>query len=130
MKISGLFGALILAIGVASCGGGGDTITPPPPPPPPPNCPAGTFCMTSTTFTPTTRTATVGSTVTWTNDSGVTHDVVWDDATAKAAAGAGDGSGDMGQFASGSHTRVFATAGTYKFHCTIHFGMSGTLTVQ
>ena len=126
MKISGLFGALILAIGVASCGGGGDsTITPPPP-----QCPARTFCMTSTTFTPTTRTVTVGSTVTWTNDSGVTHDVVWDDATAKAAAAAGDGSGDMGQFASGSHTRAFATAGTYKFHCTIHFGMSGALTVQ
>jgi len=130
MKISGLFGALILAIGVASCGGGGDSTITPPPPPPPPQCPAGTFCMTSTTFSPTTRTVTVGSTVTWTNDSGVTHDVVWDDATAKAAAAAGDGSGDMGQFASGSHTRAFATAGTYKFHCTIHFGMSGTLTVQ
>ena len=130
MKISGLFGALILAIGVASCGGGGDSTITPPPPPPPPDCPAGTFCMASTTFTPTTRTVTVGSTVTWTNDSGVTHDVVWDDATAKAAAAAGDGSGDMGQFASGSHTRAFATAGTYKFHCTIHFGMSGALTVQ
>jgi hypothetical protein len=129
MKVSGVSGALILAIGVASCGGGGDsTITPPPPPP---DCPAGTFCMTSTTFTPTTRTVTVGSTVTWQNDSGVIHNVVWDDATGRAAAQAGDATGDMPQFGSGSHTRLFNTAGTYKFHCTIHSpGMTGTLTVQ
>jgi plastocyanin len=86
--------------------------------------------MTSTTFTPTSRTVTVGAVVTWQNDSGVTHNVVWDDATGQAAAQAGDGTGDMPQFASGSHTRVFSTAGTYRFHCTIHFGMDGTLTVQ
>jgi hypothetical protein len=130
MKISGLFGALILAICVASCGGGGDATITPPPPPPPVVCPAGTFCMTSTTFTPTTRTVTVGSTVTWQNDSGVIHNVVWDDATGQAAAQMGDGTGDMAQFGSGSHTRLFNTAGTYKFHCTIHLGMNGTLTVQ
>ena len=49
-KISGLFGVLILSIGLASCGGGGDgsvSPPPPPPPPPPPTCPTGTFCMGS-----------------------------------------------------------------------------------
>jgi plastocyanin len=128
-KIPGLFGALIVGLITASCGGstapgggggGGGG-----------NCPAGTFCMTSTTFTPTTRTVAVGATVTWQNDSGITHNVTWNDATARAAAAAGDGTGDIGDFASGTHTRVFNTAGTYSFHCTIHSpGMTGTLTVQ
>ena len=132
-KLTGSFGVLMLAIGLVSCGGGGDTTgtggggggggggT----------CPANTFCMGSTTFTPTTRTVPVGTVVTWTNDSGVIHNVTWNDATARAAAGAGDGTGDTGDFGSGSHTRVFSTPGTYGFHCTIHSpGMTGTLTVQ
>lgn len=130
--ISGLFGALVLALGVASCGGGGDTTGtggggggggg---------NCPAGTFCMTAgNTFSPTSRTVAVGATVTWQNDTGTLHNVTWDDATGKSAAAAGDGSGDISQFSSGTHTRVFSTAGTYGFKCTIHLGMNGTLTVQ
>jgi len=133
-KISGVFGALILSIGVVSCGGGstvmgtvggggggggGGT------------CPVGTFCMTASTFNPTTRTVAVGSTVTWQNASGVGHNVVWDNATARTAAAAGDGTGDMPNFADGTtHTRMFNTAGTYAFHCTIHVGMTATLTVQ
>ena len=124
-KFSSPFGALILVLTAMSCGGSGIMGTAGG------VCPAGTFCMTSTTFTPTTRTVTKGSTVTWQNGSGVTHNIVWNDATARTAAGAGDGTGDMPNFASGSHTRMFKTAGTYGFHCTIHApGMVGTLTVQ
>ncbi|GAC1419614.1 MAG: hypothetical protein NVSMB53_18520 [Gemmatimonadaceae bacterium] len=129
---SGRLGALILILATASCGGsstapgggggggGGGG-----------NCPAGTFCMTANTFTPTTRTVTIGSTVTWQNTSGVGHNVTWDNATGRAAAAAGDGTGDMSNFADGmTHTRVFNTAGTYGFHCTIHAGMTAVLTVQ
>ncbi|HEX9127658.1 MAG TPA: plastocyanin/azurin family copper-binding protein [Gemmatimonadaceae bacterium] len=87
--------------------------------------------MTASTFNPTTRTVAVGSTVTWQNSSGMGHNGVWDNATAKAAALAGDGTGDMTNFDTGmSHTRLFNTAGTYGFHCTIHIGMTATLTVQ
>jgi len=87
--------------------------------------------MGSTTFTPTARTVAVGTVVTWTNDSGVIHNVTWNDATARTAAHAGDDTGDIADFGSGSHTRVFNTPGTYGFHCTIHApGMTGTLTVQ
>jgi len=43
----------------------------------------------------------------------------------------GDGTSDIADFASGVwHTRLFNTAGTYGFKCTIHPGMNGTLTVQ
>jgi plastocyanin len=60
----------------------------------------------------------------------VIHNVTWNDAAGRAAALPGDGSGDIGDFGTGTHTRKFNTAGTYAFHCTIHAGMNGTLTVQ
>jgi plastocyanin len=120
-RISGLFGALILAMGVLSCGGG-DTMTAPP------TCAANTFCLEAQTFFPTTLSVAVGTTVTWENDSHIFHNVLWDDAAGRAAAGAGDGTSDIGD-ATLTHTRKFTTAGTYAFHCTVHPGMSGTLTV-
>ena len=131
-KISGLFGGLILVLTAVSCGGGGDggVTPPPPPPPPPPACPANTFCMGASSFSPTTRSVAGGTTVTWQNNSGVTHNVTWNNAAGSNAALAGDGTGDIGDFSSGSHTRLFNTAGTYGFGCTIHAGMNGSLTVQ
>jgi plastocyanin len=90
--------------------------------------------MTSTTFNPTAQTVTAGTVVTWDNTSGVIHNVTWNDAAGESNAHAGDGAGSIGDFSSGSHTRVFTTAGIYGFHCTIHgtatSGMHGTLTVQ
>jgi plastocyanin len=122
-KISGLVGALILAIGVLSCGGGG-TVTQPPP-----TCSANTICLESQTFFPATLSVAAGTTVTFENDLGIFHNVLWNDAAGRAAAGAGDGTGDIGD-ASATHTRKFTTAGTYGFHCTVHPGtMTGTLTV-
>ena len=57
--------------------------------------------------------------------------VTWDDAAGRNAALAGDGTSNITDFSSGSHTRLFNTPGTYGFHCTIHApGMTGTLTVQ
>ena len=134
-KISGFLGALVLALAGVSCGGGGGYSTgtggggggggggg---------SCPAGTFCMTANTFTPTTRTVAVGAPVTWQNGSTAEHNILWDDPAGRAAAAAGDGTGDMPNFATGtSHTRVFNTAGTYGFTCTLHPGMKATLTVQ
>ena len=127
-KISGLCGALIFAVVMASCGGGssGGVVTGPPPP----TCPANTFCLLSSSFSPKSLTVAVGTVVSWENDLGVTHNVIWDDVAGKTAATAGDGSGDIGNFSSGTHTRAMATAGTYGFHCTIHIGMNGTVTVQ
>jgi plastocyanin len=90
--------------------------------------------MTAATFSPSTRAVPAGTTVTWKNDTGVLHNVTWTDATGRSAALAGDGTGDIGDFSSGSHTRLFNTAGTYNFFCTIHgtatTGMHGSVTVQ
>jgi len=71
-----------------------------------------------------------GTTVTWQNASSVSHNVTWDNTAGRNAALAGDGTGDINDFANESHTRLFNAAGTYGFHCTIHPGMNGTLTVQ
>jgi len=71
-----------------------------------------------------------GTTVTWQNSSGTGHTVTWNDAAGRNAALAGDGTGDIDEFSSGSHTRLFNAPGVYPFHCTIHAGMNGTLTVQ
>ena len=127
-KIPGLLGVLFLALTAISCGGGGGGVSPPPPPP---TCPANTFCLSgATAYSPTTRTVASGTTVTWTNSSTVDHNVTWDNDAGRNAALAGDGTGDIASFNSASHTRLFNAAGTYGFHCTIHPGMNGTLTVQ
>jgi plastocyanin len=71
-------------------------------------------------FTPETRTVSVGTTVTWTNNDSATHHVASD-------TGVFD-SGDMSQNATFSFT--FNNTGTFHYHCTIHTYMKGTIIVQ
>lgn len=71
-------------------------------------------------FSPATLTVTAGTTVSWRNDQGVTHTVTAD-----------DGSFDSGDVVQGAEfSQVFATAGTFAYHCTIHDTMTGTVTVE
>jgi predicted lipoprotein with Yx(FWY)xxD motif/plastocyanin len=64
-------------------------------------------------------TVVAGATVTWTNADSAPHTVTADD-------GAFD-SGDINQ--GGTYQRSFASAGTFKYHCTIHPTMTGSVTV-
>lgn len=122
----------VIAIGAvaASCGGGSDAIvgtggggggggtTPT-------SCPNGTFCLGATTFVPPSATVARNTTVTWVNSSGIFHNVVFDNPPAAVAGG------DLGNMdANATASRSFATAGVYAFHCTVHAGMNGSLTVQ
>jgi plastocyanin len=120
-------GIAAIAGAVASCGGGGGAITGTSGGPL--TCTGGQFCMGSANFFPTSATASVGATVTWVNDSGVEHNVVFDNPAAAHAVGTGS-SGDIGTISSGSQSRTFSTPAVYTFHCTIHPGMNGSLTVQ
>ena len=68
--------------------------------------------------------------VTWSNDSGVDHNVTFDDQTTALAVGTG-ASGTFSAANGSTNQRKFATSGTsHPFHCTIHQGMTGTVNVQ
>lgn len=70
-------------------------------------------------FTPSSRTVAVGTTVTWTwNSGGTQHNVTFGDGPAS------------GSKSSGSFQRTFAASGAYPYQCTLHPGaMTGTITV-
>jgi predicted lipoprotein with Yx(FWY)xxD motif/plastocyanin len=70
-------------------------------------------------FSPPTTTVPVGTTVTWTNSGDAPHTVTAD-----------DGSFDSGSLANGgTFSQVFATAGTFAYHCAIHSQMVGSVVV-
>ena len=72
-------------------------------------------------FDPSTVNVKVGDTVTWTNDDSVGHDVTSDTFKSGDAGGIGGGQ---------TFEHKFAKAGTFKYQCTIHPGMTGTVVVK
>lgn len=72
-------------------------------------------------FAPSPTTMRVGQTVAWKNGDSTAHDATQDGsrfATGTINAGAT------------SNPVTMSTAGTFTYHCTIHPGMIGTITVQ
>lgn len=121
-KISGLIGLAI----AASCGGGGDGPTTP--------GTGGTggtggttqpvqttaVSVTDNVFSPNSIRVAPGATVTWTWATGATlHNVTF----ASGASSQNIASGATFQ-------RAFPAAGTFSYQCTLHPGMTGTVTVQ
>ncbi|HEY7898529.1 MAG TPA: plastocyanin/azurin family copper-binding protein [Gemmatimonadaceae bacterium] len=92
---------------------------------PPPSCVpgSGTVCLVSgNQFSPTQITVTAGSSITFNNVSGTTHNVTFTTTGSPA---------NVPDFASGTKVVAFPTAGTYDYHCTIHgLSMSGVVVVQ
>jgi len=81
---------------------------------------SGASTLTSTAFAPNPITVAVGSSVTWVNNDSVTHTSV-----------ANNGAWTSPPIApGGSFSTAFMTAGTFAYHCSIHPGMIGTVTVQ
>ncbi len=128
--------ALPAMVVLVSCGGGGDATSP---------VTTGgggtggggssiacssTFCMGSATFQPSTATVARNATVSWTNNSGIAHNVTFANPTAAQGVSGGT-SGNIFTHSSGTNTRTFTTTGSYTFECTIHgSSMSGTVIVQ
>ena len=71
-------------------------------------------------FSPANAVVARNGTVTWT--FAILHNVTWDNPATSPA--------NIGDTSTGSVSRTFATAGTFTYHCTIHGGMNGTVTVQ
>ena len=135
MRLAARMTLLLLAAAVG-CGGsstaptnnGGNTTVGNNPPPPAPST-TSDLTVNNNFFDPLSTTVHVNSTVTWTwNACGsdgyggqvcTSHGIVFDDGKASAAQ------------TQGTWSRSFATAGTYKYHCSIHgAAMSGTVVVQ
>jgi plastocyanin len=77
--------------------------------------------LASQSFSPNPTTMRVGQTVAWKNADSIAHDATQDAgrfATTTVNAGAT------------SAPITMSTAGTFTYHCTIHPGMVGTITVQ
>jgi plastocyanin len=76
--------------------------------------------MTTTAYAPNPISVSVGGSVTWTNNDATTH-------TSVANAGAWN-SGSIAP--GGQFSMTFPSAGTFPYHCSLHPGMVGTVTVQ
>lgn len=127
--------SILLLVAAAGCGGSstapstGGNNNNNNPPPNNPNSTSSSITVGNDFFDPSSTTVPVGTKVTWTWNSCssdgyggttcVAHAILFDDGTAS------------GTQSDGSWTRTFSTAGTYKYHCTIHgAAMAGTITVQ
>jgi plastocyanin len=119
---------IALAVGsLCACGGGygstapsnnGVNTTPP----------VGGITVSNNVFSPAAKTVAVGTTVEWawnsctgdpyTGQTCGSHSVTFDDGTTSATQ------------SQGTYSRMFSTAGTYAYHCSVHPTMTGTITVQ
>lgn len=117
----------VLALLAAACGSSDSTTSPTPTPAPvtsgtgtPITIPMGAETLGNRAFNPDAVDVAVGTTVTWTNTDSVAHTSTSD--------GAGWNSGAIAPRAQFSTT--FQNAGTFPYHCAIHPGMVGTITVH
>jgi plastocyanin len=83
----------------------------------------GTVCLVSSNaFDPSQVSIAAGSSITFNNGSGTTHNVTFTTAGSPA---------NVSDFASGTRVVTFPNAGTFNYHCTIHgLSMSGVVVVQ
>jgi plastocyanin len=125
--------AVLLAFVVVGCGGGGSD-APTENNNPTNNNPGGTnpggsnpgpstsknIAVLDGAFDPSATTVPLNSTVTWTWATQITHNVTFSNASL----------GTSGDKSSGSFAKTFPNVGAFAYHCTIHPGMEGTVTVQ
>ena len=115
---------LAVALAVAGCGGGGNSSSSASPSTPAASSSSSgggvQIKMQNIAFSPNATTVKVGQKVTWTNDDSTNHNVT-------AQSGASFKSKDFGNGGTFSFTPT--KAGTIKYVCTIHPGMTATLTV-
>lgn len=80
---------------------------------------AASVSIKNMAFNPGSVSVTTGATVTWTNSDTTIHTVTAD-----------DGSFNSGNIAVGAtYNKVFSTAGTFSYHCTLHPEMTGKVVV-
>lgn len=120
-----------LSLAVVACGGDSPAEGPPTggtPNPPPATAQVGMvsgadpYGDESHSFTPPTVTIQRSGTVTWSNNTGIIHNVTF--------AGQQGAPAHIPNMPSGSASRDFAAAGEFDYTCTNHAGMSGRVVVE
>ena len=61
-------------------------------------------------------------TVSWSNGTGITHNVNFAGATGAPA--------NIANYSTGTQERTFPTSGTFNYSCTLHSGMTGVVRVE
>lgn len=121
--------AVAVLVLLSACGGGGGDGSPtapsnnPPGTPSTPTTPAVNeiIANTSNVFNPSTLTVSRGTTVTFTFQA-TTHNVTFANVTGAPS--------NVSNTANSGVQRLFATAGSFGYDCTLHPGMSGTVIVN
>jgi plastocyanin len=85
-----------------------------------PGAGAGAVTIKGFAFSPADLAVPAGATITWTNEDGATHDIVFDDPTIFVSKDLGTGDSD---------STTLSTPGTFAYTCGIHPRMKGTVTV-
>lgn len=81
---------------------------------------SGASTLSSTAYSPNPISVSVGTIVSWLNNDNTAH-----------TSAANNGAWTSPSIAPGSRfNQTFTTAGSFPYHCTIHPGMVGTITVQ
>lgn len=78
------------------------------------------YSTATNTFSPSGVNLSINGIVTWTNATGILHNVTFSSPSAPA---------HVTSMGNGTASRTFDAAGTYSYQCTNHAGMSGTVTV-
>jgi hypothetical protein len=87
------------------------------------SCPANTVCMLSSSYDPASLTVAKGTTVSFVNNSTISHTVTFDGTRPPGLA-------DVPLNNAGTFPRTFNDAGTFNYHCTQHAGMTGSIKVE
>ena len=116
-----ILGAASIALAAACSGSGGGYTSSPPPGGGGPPTPTATnaVSVSDNQFAPNSIQVAPGTTVTWTSAQGSSqHNVTF------------QGSASNSLASGATYSRAFPTAGTFTYQCTLHPGMTGTVTVQ
>jgi plastocyanin len=114
-------------VSATACGNGYSTTTPSPTPDPAPtpagtavSIPMGAETLGNRAFAPDDVEVAVGGTVTWVNNDRTSH-----------TSTSNQSGWDSGSIAPGRQfSKTYTAAGTFSYHCAIHPGMVGTVTVR
>jgi plastocyanin len=129
LAASAVIACAALALGCSDSGSPATAPTGAAPPATAPPAATRTVDIEDFRFGPSSVTIAVGTAVKWRNNGPSTHTTTSDDGVWSSGNLGGPGGGIYEDGSGGEFNQVFPQAGTFKYHCSIHPQMMGTVTV-